>query len=248
MKKITLALFAFFIFLQSYGQSLEWSFQANSGVYHLTGNYTVSTTFLNGVQANAKQGYANNPYGNLFGFAYGAGFQAQHVAAGGFIIGLQASYDILRTRENINDVYPVGLDQATGDYIFNYNGVAATGQSVLVSQDVNFNPYIGYRIKAKNVKIDLMPGIDLGYNVSVYEYGNAKDAGGNKYQTSYYSGTLSPDLRLRFGAAAWYKKYAFTASYAHGLTNFSSDLLNDNPTPMYTRSELIRFGLAIRLN
>src|ERR1700729_1647369 len=102
MRKTTLTLFAIFLFINAYGQNIEWSFQANSGVYHLTGNYTVSTTFLNGVQANAKQGYANNPYGNLFGFAYGAGFQAQHVAAGGFIIGLQASYDILRTRENIN--------------------------------------------------------------------------------------------------------------------------------------------------
>jgi hypothetical protein len=248
MKRTTLTLFAFLFFLQSYGQSLEWSFLANSGLYHLTGNYTVSTTFLNNVQANSKQGYANNPYGNLFGFSYGGGFQAQHVAAGGFIVGLQGTYEFLRSKENINAVYPAGLDQATGDYISNYNGVPSTGQSVLVSQDVDFNPYVGYRLKAKKVKIDLMPGIDLAYNLSVYEYGNAKDGAGQKYQTGYYNGTLSPDIRLRFGAAAWYKKFALTASYAHGVTNFSSHLLNDNPTPQYTRSELIRFGVALRLN
>jgi hypothetical protein len=246
MRKTALTLFAIFLFINTYGQSIEWSFLANSGLYRYTGNYTVSTTFLNNVHANIKQGYANNPYGNLFGFSYGAGFQVQHNAAGGFIVGLQASYDILRAKENINNVYIGGLYQAP-DY-FNYTGTPATGQSFLVSQDVNFNPYIGYRLKAKKVKIDLMPGIDLGCNVSVYEYGNAKDESGNKYQTSYYSGTLSPDLRLRFGAAAWYKRFAFTASYAHGLTNFSSHLPNDNPTPQYTKSELIRFGVALRLN
>ncbi|HZY38922.1 MAG TPA: hypothetical protein VFE53_19815 [Mucilaginibacter sp.] len=247
MKKITLTLFTFFLFLQSYGQNLEWSFLANSGLYRYTGNYTVSTTFLNNVQANTKQGYANNPYGNLFGFSYGAGFQTQHITSGGFIFGLQASYDILRSKENINDVYPGGLYLATSDPFF-YSGIPATGQSFLVSQDINFNPYIGYRLKTKKVKIDLMPGIDLGYNVSVSEYGDAKDQNGNKYQTSYYNGTLSPDILLRFGVAAWYKKLALTASYASGLTNFNSHLMNDNPTPQYTRSELIRFGLAIRLN
>jgi len=247
MKRTSLIVFTLFLFLQSYGQSLEWSFLANSGLYHLTGNYTVSTTFFNNVQANTKQGYANNPYGNLFGFSYGGGFQAQHVTAGGFIMGLQTTYEFLRTRENINTVYPAGLDQATGNY-FNYSGIPATGQSVLVSQDVNFNPYIGYRLKTGKLKIDITPGVDLAYNLSVYEYGNAKDESGYKYQTSYYNGTLSPDIRLRFGAAAWYKKIAFTASYAHGLSNFSSHLLNDDPTPYYTRSELIRFGLALRLN
>ena len=248
MRKTTLTLFAIFLFINAYGQNIEWSFLANSGLYHLTGNYTVSTTFLNNVQANAKQGYANNPYGNLFAFSYGGGFQAQYLAKSGVIIGLQAAFDVLRSKENINDVYPAGLYQATGDYYFNYTGIPATGKSFLVSQDIDFSPYIGYRLNAKKIKIDLMPGIDLGYNLSVYEYGNAKDESGNKYQTSYYSGTLSPDLRLRFGIAAWYKKFALTAGYAHGLTNFSSHLLNDDPTPMYTRSELIRFGIALRLN
>src|ERR1700679_3830904 len=105
MKKTTLVLFTFFLFLQSYGQGLEWSFLANSGPYHLTGNYTVSTTYLYNVQAGAKQGYASNPYGNLQGLSYGGGFQAQYHASSGFIIGLQATYDVLRSKENINAVY-----------------------------------------------------------------------------------------------------------------------------------------------
>ena len=84
MKKTILTLFTFFLFLQSYGQGIEWSFQANSGLYRLTGNNTVSTTFLNNVQANTKQGYAGDPYGNLRGFSYGGGFQAQYNTAPGF--------------------------------------------------------------------------------------------------------------------------------------------------------------------
>jgi len=249
MKISALTLFAFLFFLQSYGQSLEWSFQANSGLYRLTGNNTVSTTFLNNVQANTKQGYAGNPYGNLRGFSYGGGFQAQYNTRSGFIIGLQTDYDFLRSKENVYAVYPSGVYFLTPFYnILTPTDGPTVGHSVLVSQDVDFNPYIGYRLKAKKVKIDLMPGIDLAYNVSTSEYGSAKDNGGQKYQTSFYTGTFSPDLRLRFGAAAWYKKIALIASYAYGLTNFSSHFLYDDPTPQYTRSELIRFGLALRLN
>ena len=93
-----------------------------------------------------------------------------------------------------------------------------------------------------------MPGVDMAYNAGVSQSFNAKDDGGNRYQASNYTGTVSPDIRLRFGVAAWYKKYAFTASYAHGLKNFSEFYLDDNASAKYTHSELIRFGLAIRLN
>ena len=248
MKRTILALFALLLFSQSYGQSLEWSFQANSGLYRYTGNNTVSSTFLINVIPGTKDGYANNRYGNLYGFSYGADFQAQHVSGGGFIVGLQAGYDILRSKENINRIYRGDLYLEDANYFAAYNGMPATGQAFLTSQDFNVNPYIGYRLKTKNLKIDLMPGVDMGYNVSVYQSFNAKDDAGNHYQANNYAGTTSPDIRLRFGAAAWYKTYARMASYARGLTNFSSHLLNNNPTPRYTKSELIRFGLAIRLN
>jgi hypothetical protein len=249
MKKTVLTLFAIFCMIQAHGQGIDWSFQANSGLYRLTGNTAVSATGLSNVQSGSKQGYADNPYGNLSGVSYGAGFQAQHVTPGGFIVGLQADYDILRSKENINAAYPAGVYYLEPSYqSIGYIGGAATSQSFLVSQDVDFNPYIGYRFKTKKVKIDLMPGIDLAYNVSVSEYGNAKDQNGNKYQTSFYTGTFSPDMRLRIGAAAWYKNFALTASYARGLSNFSSHFLYEDPTVVYTRSELVRFGLAIRLN
>ncbi len=250
MKKITLSLFALFLFIQSYGQGVEWSFLANSGLYRYSGNYTVSSTALVGVVPGTKDGYANNPYGHLYGFSYGAGFQAQYVSTGGFIIGLQGAYDVLRSKENVTNAYrgDIVLYLAPGDYTGGYTGAPATGNAYSTSQDVNINPYIGYRVKTRKLKIDLMPGVDMGYNVSTYASFDAKDQAGNHYQANNYAGTVSPDIRLRFGAAAWYKKYALTASYAHGLKNFSAHLLNDNPTPQYARSELVRFGLAVRLN
>jgi len=208
----------------------------------------VSSTFLVNVVPGTKSGYVNNQYGHLYGFSYGAGFQAQYVSKGGFIIGLQTSYDILRSKENIDHVFRGDLYLESGDYIANYSGTPSTGHAFLTSQDFNINPYIGYRLKTKNLKIDLMPGVDMAYNVSTYQSFNVKDNAGNHYQASNYAGTSPADFRLRFGAAAWYKKYAFTASYAHGLKNFTEFILDDNSAGHYTRSELIRFGLAIRLN
>jgi len=248
MKKITLTLFTVFLFMQSYGQGIEWSFLANSGLYRYTGSYTVSSTFLINVVPGTKSGYPNNRFGNLYGFSYGAGFQAQYVSKGGFIMGLQTAYDVLRSKENVDHIYRGDLVLTTADYIANYAGIPATGHACLTGQDININPYIGYRIKTKNLKIDLMPGVDMAYNVSLYQSFNAKDNVGNHYQASNYAGTLPSDIRLRFGAAAWYKKYAFTASYAHGLKNFTGYILDDDPSGHYTRSELIRFGLAVRLN
>ena len=247
MKKIILSLFILFLFMQSYGQGIEWSFLANSGLYRYSGNYTVSSTFLVGVVPGTKDGYSNNQYGHLYGFSYGAGFQAQYVSKGGFIFGLQTVYDVLRSKENIDHIYRGDL-YLEDYYLANNGATPATGHAFLTSQDFNINPYIGYRVKTKKLKIDLMPGVDMAYNVSSYRSFNAKDNAGNHYQASNYAGTGPADFRLRFGAAAWYKKYGFTASYAHGLKNFTEYILNDNPSAQYTRSELIRFGLAIRLN
>jgi hypothetical protein len=246
MKTTLLSLFAVFFLAQSYGQSFEVSLLANGGLFHYSGNYPVSYSFFNDPEAGKTQGYTNNPYGKSNAFSYGFGGQAELISKGGFIIGLQAAFEVLRSKVNIDTLYG---NEVTPFY--NYgpeaDNIYVHGQTILQSQFINLNPFIGYRFNIKNVRLDLTPGVDIAFNVNTHEYGRATGAGNNVYQTNYNYGKGKTDLRARFGAAAWYKKFGLTASYSRGLTNYSSHLLNDSPTAYTTNSEVMRFGLAYRI-
>jgi len=247
MKKTFLTLFTFLVLSQLHAQNIEITALANMGLFRYTGNYTTSTSFINGGTAGAKAGYTNNPYGNKFAFSYGAGLQAQYVGRTGFIFGLQAGYEILRSKVDLTDVYIFGVYEATGNYYNQASPTPVKGQTYLQSQDINFSPYIGYRLKIKKVKIDLMPGFDFGFNVNTHEYGKATDNGGNVYQTDLDRGKFPADFRISFRAAVSYNKFSVTTGFVQGLTNFSNHLLNDSPTPYYTHSQLISLGLAYRI-
>jgi len=247
MKKLLLTLFTFLALTQLYAQNIEVSVLGNTGLFRYTGNYTTSTTFINGGIPGTKSGYTNNAYGNKDAFSYGLAVQVQHVSNNGFIFGLQGGYQILRSKVDITGVYRGDIFYSTGDYLANAGPTPATGKSILQSQDLFLNPYIGYRLKVNKVRIDLMPGMQFGFNTDLYEYGNAKDVGGNVYQIDKNDDKLPVDIRLSFGVAARYNKFSLTGGFAQGLTNFSNHLLNDSPTAYYTHSQLISFGIAYRL-
>jgi len=247
MKKTFLTLFTFLVLSQLHAQNIEISLLGNTGLFRYTGNYTTSTSFINGGMANSKAGYTNNPYGNKFAFSYGGGLQVQYVGHSGFIAGLQGGYQILRSKVDLNGVYRSDLNFATGNYYNLAGPTPANGHTNLQSQDINVNPYIGYRLKIKRVKIDLMPGFDLGFNLNTHEYGKATDDAGNVYQTDLDRGKFPTDFRVSLRAAIYYNKFSITAGFVQGLTNFSNHLLNDSPTAYYTHSQLISFGLAYQI-
>lgn len=154
------ALLSILLLPHAYAQKVEVAVQANSGLLHYSGNGAESETFF--IPASTPNGYtSNNPYGNKNGFSYGFDVQAQYVNKGGFIMGLQGGYEVLKSKIDINSIYGFAT-------VLDYTGyltdgpIPTTGQTSLQDQDIALNPYIGYRLKIKNVKIDLMPGIDLG--------------------------------------------------------------------------------------
>jgi len=236
-----------------FAQKIETSVQVYSGLFHYAGNGTASTSAM----IEGSQNYTDNPYGNKNGFSYGIGIQAQQVSRGGFIIGLQAGYEILRSKVTItsygND--PNGYNNA------GYNGLnpglgalfssPATGSSFLQDQSINLSPYIGYRLKLKNMSIDLLPGIDIGLNLSSYDKGevtlvdNTSTQAQPTYKTDYKRPRAPTDVRIKFGGALNYKKVAFTASYAHGIINYDKNMTGGNYD---VHSELIRFGIAYKLS
>jgi hypothetical protein len=247
MKKILLTLFSFLALTQLYAQNIEVSVLGNTGLFRYVGNYTTSTSFINGGTAGAKTGYTNNPDGNKDAASYGLTIQVQHVDKSGFIWGLQGGYQILRSKVDLTGVYRADVYYATGDYVAAPGSDPATGKTILQSQDILVGPYIGYRLKVNSVNIDLMPGIQLGINTNLHEYGKATDQQNNVFETDLDRGKFPADFRVGFGVAAGYNKFSLTAGFVQGLTNFSNHLLNDSPTAYYTHSQLISFGVAYRL-
>ena len=264
MKKVLLA-FAFMMScMQLFAQKFEFSLLANSALFRYSGSYAVSSSFINEGTTPA-QSYTNNPYGSKNGFGYGTAVQGQYITKRGFIAGLQAGYDWSQSKEDINYVYPDYYNIYPEIYTINTPIVETNGQSYLRDQYINLNPYIGYRLKVKNIKIDLMPGAEFGFNVNSYDKGSATAADGTVYKTDYKLKDAPVDIRLKFGIAAWYKRYGIIASYEQGLTNYTKNLVStpyEPPIIYYTTSNstgsaantsaeaysrLFRFGIAYRI-
>jgi hypothetical protein len=254
MKKLILTLFVIIaIMTHLHAQTFEVSVQANTGLFHYSGSSSTKSSLIDQGQS-PKQSYTYNPYGSLNGFSYGAGIQAQYVTKIGFIVGLQTGYEILRSKVNVDMVL---LYQPNPGYLNTYGPTAVKGNTFLQDQSIDLNPYIGYRIKAKKINIDLLPGIDMGFNVSSYDKGKVTLADGTVYQTDYKRENAPVDVRLKFGAAVHYKRWGITASYAHGLTNYIPKLTatlptyngdNNTQTAVYkANSEILRFGITYRI-
>jgi len=250
MNKLFLTLCCGLLLTQAYAQKIEIAVQANSGLFHYSGNGSTSRSSLNPGPDN--QLHADNPYGNQNGFSYGADMQMQYVSKSGFITGLQAGYEILRSKMDA-DFTMYYLFGASGNY--NIAGPAqaapdASGKAFLQNQDININPYIGYRLHTKGTKIDLMPGIDIAYNISSNYNGSVTATDGSSVRKIDYQLPKAPaDVRLRFGVAASWSKFGFTASYSHGVTNYTSnqDFLGAAATNTSVKSELIRLGISYRI-
>src|ERR1035437_9187281 len=110
MKSSFLILLSFFVFTHSFAQKIEVTMGANSGLFHYSGNGTTSSSIINGGQTPLTGGYPNYHYGNKNGFSYGADIHAQYIAKCGFIAGLQAGYDVLRSEASIYSIFggPIG--------------------------------------------------------------------------------------------------------------------------------------------
>lgn len=249
MKAFTLTLSLFFILTSLYAQKIEFSVQANSGFFRYAGKSATAESYIH--QAPPKiANYTNNPYGSKNGFGYGAGLQGQFVSKNGFIAGFQAGYEELKSKVDITGILLYSTEYL---YLSNTNYVAsppvnAKGETYLKNKFINVSPYVGYRINLKKMKLDLMPGVDLGFGLSTYENGKATTTDGSNttIQTDLKRDKAPTDIRLKFAAALVYNRIGLTASYAHGLTNYQGNIIGD--ANFEAHSELMRFGVSYKLN
>jgi hypothetical protein len=253
MKIIILTLFSIVVVTHLRAQNFEFSIGANTGLFHYTGNGSVANSYIAGGAPGGAPNHTYNPYGNKNGLSYGAYAQLQYVTKCGFIIGSQFGYDVLRSKVNITGILPFEylLDEYPGPAYYNQYPANATGHAYLQQDLFNLNPYIGYRIKAGKINVDLMPGIEFGFDINSYDKGKAtftdpSNESPSTYTTDYNLGKAQRDIRAKFGAAADYRKWALMLSYARGYTSYLPYLYNASSGD-YVHTRLLRVGVSYRI-
>lgn len=228
----------------AHAQKLELSVQANSGLFHYTGLSAESHSFF--IQGSSQDlNYTNNPYGKNYAYSYGAGLKANWVANSGFIFGIQAGYEILRSKTTLTAFSPyydpntIHLDALyTGPY-------TSSGNTILTSNFININPYVGYRFKFKKVSLDVLPGMDIGVGLSSKEKGNVYLTSTDQSFTSDRKRQKPPvDTRARLSTSVNYQRFSINLSYARGFSNYTANMIGSNPK---VYSELFRLGAGYRL-
>ncbi|MEO7216183.1 outer membrane beta-barrel protein [Mucilaginibacter sp.] len=242
MKKLLLSLVCVFACTALLAQKLEVTAGAYSGLFKYSGESTASSSFINSsVTPNvAPSSYTNNPYGNKIGFGFGVNGQAQLVGKGGFIIGLQAAYEQLKSKVDITGVSTYNPISSSTSVPFD-----AEGSTALKNNIINLNPYFGYRIPFTKIKLDILAGADLGFISSTHEKGIAHANDGKTYTTDLDRTTVTEDFRLRFGLVASLNKFSLNASYANSISNYMGGYIGGGSHNAH--SKVIRIGLGYRI-
>jgi hypothetical protein len=250
MKKTLLTALFIFAFAQLKAQNFEFSLQAGSGLSHFSGSSSASTSYIIGAPGGSDN-YTNDPYGSRTAITYSAGLQGQYVFKSMFIVGLQASYQLFQSKVKLDSVSRTDLDLVPfpGPNSLYNDKEPATGQTSLKASYINLSPYIGYRVLAGKIKLDVLPGIDIGFGLGSHENGKATTAFSSNNVTLDADkdlGTPKTDVGLRLGLAAYYHRYGLTASYSYGLSNYLSYVIPYGSTSLHT--ELFNLGISYKIN
>ena len=234
-RSILIMILSGFFFANSFAQKTETSLSFNSGLFSFSGRSAQGVTFVN-YNSATKTGYTNDPYGSENGFCYGFSLQRNHIASWNFILGFDLGYEVLRSKVRIDEIaYYDG--HSTTDY-------PANGKAFLNFGYLNFFPHIGYRIKAKNISVDITGGFELALKLKSWESGDIKASDGTEMVTSSNNAHSNLfDFRRRIQVAVNYKRISPYIGYSVGLVNYSNNSGGTNDA----FARMIRIGIAYKL-
>jgi hypothetical protein len=238
MKQFIFILITFLILTNVSGQVTELNFSLNSGLYSYYGISAESATSIN-YDDQTKSGYTNNPYGSKVGLCYGFSLNIKRITKSNFIYGFDFGYESLRSNVSIDKISGV-----TSFKLMAYE-IGATGQTYLINNNLNLNPFIGYRFLTRNIPIDLAGGFDYGYILKSRESGEARATNGMNYTTSMDRKDISFDIRPRIQFSTDYKKIGIYIGYSFGLINYMMFYKSDAVNEVYSR--IIRFGITYQI-
>ncbi|WP_310395338.1 hypothetical protein [Hymenobacter sp.] len=215
MKLFTLLSISLLIAHFGYGQSTEYSLHLNSGFAAYQGRaaaqggtaLTVPDPFDVYLYSDREEPHTSNPYGTTLGLSYGLAAQAQRVTARGSLWGLQAGYEVLRSRARIRHVF----DQV--DF-----GSSSTGYTTMINRCTTAHPFFGHRFAIKRTQVDLTAGPEVSFLHRSHEKGEAK-TDFSTYSTRLHHAHPDLDVRARVNATTSYQRLGLALGYSRGFTN-----------------------------
>ena len=241
MKKYLLTTLSILLVLLVFGQKNEYRISLNSGLFSFGGQFPVNTTFINLAASPYSSGYTNNPYGTKNGIAIGLSGNFKHLSKQNFITGFDFGFENLRSKVLIDQVY---------DSWNSLNYENATGKTFLNYHFLNLFPYVGHRFNIKEISLDLIGGVDVGYVLTADEKGDAVSESGTSYTTAVDRKTQSFDLRPRVQVSVDYNKFGVYVGYSYGFVNYIKGYYvagNTGTNSSVSESRLIRFGLTYKI-
>ncbi|QNF33307.1 hypothetical protein HUW51_11415 [Adhaeribacter swui] len=219
----------------AFGQSLEFSAQVNSGLSWFGGGSAASRSFIIVSDVANSANYTNHPYGKMPGVSYGVSAQVQKITSKNWLFGAQAGYEVLRSKLKVNEISSFAARVIT----------ITEGQTVLRNTFINTHVFFGRRLHRGNWDIDVTAGPEMGLGQNSHENGFATENNGNKYISNLDRTHLKTDWRARLQVAAYYRKIGLSLGYAHGLSNYQSNLEGAN---FKTYARITRLGVIYRFN
>ena len=235
MKKYLFLLISSVSFSAALGQKIEFAAQVNSGLSWFGGESATSRSFIIVSDVANQTNFTNHPYGKKPGTSYGFSGQVQRVTKRKLVLGLQAGYEVLKSKLAITDV---SMDT--------YKLVLITdGETILRNEFTNWQFFVGKRLGRNNWKLDITAGPEVGFCQNSHEKGFAKSSDGYQFTTDLNRTHPKADWGARLHVAAYYQKIGLSLGYAHGLSNYQANLEGAN---LKTYARITRLGIVYRFN
>jgi hypothetical protein len=213
----------------SFGQKSEINVTAYSGLSFFRGSGSATTSWM-GSGYNGSS--TLNPHSKKPSFFCSFELSGQRVTKNNHLYGIGLAFEALKST--------IDIDSAVENAFFYYK-YDATGKSTLKNSFITVSPYIGHRLTAGKVLIDLTGGLDLAFSFKGHITGEAVSVDKNYDMSVDYKTKAVVDIRPRLQAKIQYKKAGLLLGYSLGLTEYK----NERKTNSY--SNIIRLGLSYQL-
>ncbi len=237
MKKLFLFLFSICLLKSAFAQKTEFRVALNSGLFSYRGASSEGEAEINDYFGQVS---LYNPYASKNGLSYGLSLNLERITKNNFIYGIDAGYEVLRSKINITHIFPYCDPAACVPASYE-----SKSNAFITLNFLNLNSFFGFRLNSKNISYDLTGGIDLALSLKSNAIGSGTATRIRDNATYNVNGieikNISSDFRPRIQLAVNYKRYAVYVGYSYGLSNF---LKNQNGE---SYSRLIRFGVSYKI-
>lgn len=234
MKKFGFLILSLFIITSAFAQNTEYSIHLNSGLFSFGGESATTNSSIIVSDVATIENYTNNPYGKEKALSYGLAAQIKRITENRLIFGLQAGYEIVRSRVHINSV--------SGEFMVTPE--VPSGNTVLSHGFINLYPQAGKRFIFNEIETDLVIGPEFGFNTFSREKGQANLGNDITVKTDTERNNPGTDIRIRTSLTVYFKSWGVSAGYSYGLHNYSKNLIGGDRERY---SQFIRFGITYRI-